>query len=78
MFYNKYLAMAESNSIDHGFHETLLMYPNLNAIPQSDQQQFRLNKINEIKDYFAAEIKERELMSKRLSKYFASFNYFDK
>ena len=29
----------------------------------SDQQQFRLNKTNEIKDYFVAEIKERELMS---------------
>ena len=35
----------------------------------NDQQQFRLNKINEIKDYFLAGIKERELMCKRLSKY---------
>ena len=43
-----------------------------------DNQQFRLNKINEIKDYFIAEIKERELMSKRLSKYIASFGYFNK
>ena len=43
-----------------------------------DNQQFRLNKINEIKDYFIAEIKERELMSKRPSKYIASFEYFDK
>ena len=43
----------------------------------NDQQQFRLNKINEVKDYFIAEIKERELMSKRLSKYVASFDYFD-
>ena len=41
-------------------------------------QQFSQNKINEIRDYFVAEIKERELMSKRLSKYVASFNYFDK
>ena len=49
------------------------IFPNLNY-----QQQFRLNKINEIKDYFLAEIKERELMSKRLSKYIASFDYFDK
>ena len=40
--------------------------------------QFRLNKINEIENYFIAEIKERELMSKRLSKYIASFDYFDK
>ena len=38
------------------------IYPNL-----SREQQFRLNKINEIKDYFVAEIKERKLMSKRLS-----------
>ena len=32
-----------------------------------NNQQFRLNKINEIKDYLIAEIKERELMSKKLS-----------
>ena len=43
-----------------------------------DNQQFRLNEINEIKGYFIAEIKERELLSKRLSKYIASFDYFDK
>ena len=58
-------------------HETSNMYPNLN-VPLNDQQHFRLNKINEIKDYFVAEIKERELMSKRLSKYITSFDYFDK
>ena len=43
-----------------------------------DNQQFELNKINNIKDYFIAEIKEREIMSKTLSKYTASFDYFDK
>ena len=43
-----------------------------------DNQQFRLNKINEIGNYFISEIKERELMSKRLSKYIDSFDYFDK
>ena len=48
------------------------MYPNLN-----DQQQFRLNKTNEVKDYFIAEIRERELMGKRL-KCIDSFDYFDK
>ena len=53
------------------------IYPNLSATP-SNEQQFRLNKINEIKDYFVAEIKRRELMSKRLGKYIASFDYFDK
>ena len=41
-----------------------------------NNQQFRLNKINEIEIYFISETKERELMSKRLSKYIASFDYF--
>ena len=49
------------------------LYTNLN-----EQQQFRLNKINEVKDYFVAEIRKRELMSKSLSKNFATFDYFDK
>ena len=44
----------------------------------NDQQQFRLNKVNEVKDYFIVEIREREVMSKGLSKYIASFGYFDK
>ena len=35
------------------------LHPNI-----SNDQQFRLTKINEIKDYFIAEIRERELMSK--------------
>ena len=47
-------------------------------ISNLNNQQFRLNKINEIKNYFIAEIKGKELMSKRLSKYIASFDYFDK
>ena len=50
----------------------------LNAANISNQQQFRLNKINEIKDYFLVEIRERELISKNLSKYIASLDYFDK
>ena len=53
------------------------MYPNLSPNISYDQQ-FRLNKINEIKDSFVAEIRERELMSKNLSKYIASFEYLDK
>ena len=61
--------MAECNS-----H---CMYPNISANISNDQQ-FRLNKINEIKNYFIAEIRERELMSKNLSKHIASFEYFDK
>ena len=47
------------------------IYSNLN-----DQQQLRLNKINEVKGYFVAEIRERELTSKRLRKYITSFANF--
>ena len=39
-------------------HEIPNIYPNLN-----NQQQFGLNKFKEIKHYFVAEIKERELIS---------------
>ena len=53
------------------------IYPNLSANMSNDQQ-FKLNKISEIKDYFIAEIKEKVLMRKNLSKYIASFEYFDK
>ena len=53
------------------------MYPSLNANVSNDQQ-FRLNKINEIKDHFITDNKERELMKKRHSKDIASFDYFDK
>ena len=63
---------------ENDFHETPNMYSNLSATQLSDQQQFRRNKINKIKDSFVAEIKERVLMSKRLSKYIPSFGYFDK
>ena len=51
--------MHSIESIEHNFIDT----PNLN------NQQFRLNKISEIEEYFIAEIKERELTSKKLSKY---------
>ena len=37
-----------------------------------------MNKISKIEDYFIAEIKDRELMSKKLSKYICFFHYFDK
>ena len=69
--------MNECNSIKNDFHKTPNIYPNLNA-NISNEQQFRLNKINEIKDYFLAEIRERELISKNISKYIASLDYFDK
>ena len=77
MFKMAELSSTECNSIKHDFHETPNMYSNLSANISNDQQ-FRLNRINEIKDYFIAEIKERELMSKNLNKYIDSFEYFDK
>ena len=48
------------------------MYPDLN-----DQEQFIVNKINEVRDYFNAEIRERELMSQRFSKYILFYYYFN-
>ena len=73
----------ERNSIECNSVERPNIYPNLNAtllneIPLSDQQHFTLNRINEIKDYFVAEIKYRELKSKRLTKYIVFCDYFDK
>ena len=55
-------------SIEQNFIDT----PNLN------NQQFRLNKTSEIEEYFIAEIKKRELMSKKLSKNISFFDSFDK
>ena len=73
----------ECNCIERNSVERPNIYPNLNItllneISLGSQQHFRLNKINEIKDYFVAGIKEGELMSKRLSKYLAFCDYFDK
>ena len=70
--------MVKYNSVEHNPVERSNKYLNLNEITLSDQQYFRLNKINEIKDYFDAEFTERELMSKRLTKYIAFCDYFDK
>ena len=42
----------------------------------NDQTELRLNEINKIEDY--SEIQERKTMSKKLSKYIASFDYIDK
>ena len=52
--------MDKFNSIEHYFHKTPNIYPNI-----SNEQQFRLNKINEIKDYFLAEIIEKKTNKQR-------------
>ena len=69
--------MDKCDSMEHDFYKTPNMYPNLSA-NISYEQQFRLSQINEIRDYFIAEIRERELISRNLSKYIASLEYFDK
>ena len=56
--------ISSVESIEHNSIDT----SNLN------NQQFRLNKISEIEDYFITEI----LKSKKLSKYISFFDYFDK
>ena len=63
--------MVTSNSIESIEHNSVDT-SNLN------NQQFELNKISKIEDYFIAEIKERELLSKKLSKYTYFFDCFDK
>ena len=55
--------MVEIKSIERSSIESIDT-PNLN------NQKFRLNKISEIEEYFIAEIKERELMSKNLANIF--------
>ena len=64
--------MVESNSIECISVESI----EHNSIDTSNlnNQQFRVNKISEIEDYFIAEIKERKLSSKKLNK----FDYFVK
>ena len=67
----------ETHNINLNLYSVSLNAVRLNAIRLNDQQHFRLNEINETKDYFVAEIKERGLMRKRFSKYIASLDYLD-
>ena len=53
-------------------------YSDLSTLSLNDQTKFRLNEINKIKDYFDFEIKERETVIKKLSKYTAVLDYTDK
>ena len=54
------------------------MSTNLSTLLLNDQTKFRRNEINKIKDYFEFEVKEREAVIKKLSKYTAAFDYTDK
>ena len=62
---------TECNSIE-SIERNSINTSNLN------NQQFSLNKISKIEDYFITEIKKREVMSKKLSKYISFFYCFDK
>ena len=52
------------------------IYSSLNAIPLSEQTKFRLDEVNKI--YFNSEIQEIKIISKKLGKYIAAFDYIDK
>ena len=69
--------MNKFSSIEHDFHKTPNIYPKLSE-NISNEQQLKLNKIIEIKDYLLSEIREAELISKNLIKYIAFFEYFNK
>ena len=54
-------------------HRTKQLYPQLeNAL------QFRLSRINEVEDFFIAEIEQRKKMSDVLNKYITALDYADK
>ena len=63
--------IGECNSIKHNFHKPTNIYPNI-----SNEQQFRLNKIKEIKDYFLAEIRGGELIRKILVNIFLLLTFY--
>ena len=44
----------------------------------SDETKITLNEIMKIKDYFNSEFQERKTISKKLSKFFASFDFIEK
>ena len=51
----------------------------INMYPQLDNSmQFRLDNINELKDYFIVEIYKRKTMGKKLSKNTAALDYVNK
>ena len=50
----------------------------MNNLELADINNYRLNEINKIKDYFNNEINDRKIMIKKLNKYIVSFDYLDK
>ena len=68
--------MVECNSIEYNSIESI--EHNFIDTSNLNNQQFRLNKRRKTEDYFVTDIKKRELMSKKLSKYISFFDHFDK
>ena len=50
----------------------------MNNLELTDINNYRLNEINKIKDYFKDEINERKNIIKKLNEYLLSFDYLDK
>ena len=51
---------------------------NLETITLNEKTNYRLNEISKIKGCFELEIKNQELLTKKLSKYITCFDYIDK
>ena len=58
--------------------ELLKEYLKMNNVELTDLNNYRLNQIDKIKDYFNNEINERKDMIKKLNKYLVSFDFLDK
>ena len=58
--------------------ELLKEYLKMNNVELTDVNNYRLNQIDKIKDYFNNEIDERKGLIKKLNKYIVSFDYLDK
>ena len=58
--------------------ELLKEYLKMNNVELTDVNNYRLNQIDKIKDYFNNEINERKDIIKKLNKYLVSFDYLNK
>ena len=58
--------------------ELLKEYLKMSNVELTDVNNYRLNQIDKIKDYFNNEINERKDIIKKLNKYIVSFGYLDK
>ena len=53
-------------------------YLKMNDLELTDIDKYRLNEINNLKDYFNSEINERKDIVKKLNNYIVGFDYLDK